>query len=393
MPVKNLEELAIKSVIEGKKSFCKFLSANDTGKTGGHQAGIYIPKSSAELILDKNFERGENFSRWAKIIWQNEISTEIKFIYYGAKTRNEYRITNCGNKNFNPLDENNTGALLVIVQKDFENYDGWILNTESEIEKFLDTFNLSAIETGNLMDYKSFSPEIKTEIEISKFISTLEIDFPPAEIMSQAARDIHDKIFNHAENIVANPDNKLLQWIEMEYTLFRKIEESRYGEKIFHGFNSMQEFIDIANSVLNRRKSRAGKSFENQLKSIFDGNNLHYDTQAVTEANKKPDFIFPSKNAYHDLNYNADKLIILGAKTTCKDRWRQILNEADRVRGKKKYLCTLQQGISIQQLQEMKSEQVVLVVPQPYICKYPEEFRQEIFTLSNFIKFVKETVD
>ena len=179
----------------------------------------------------------------------------------------------------------------------------------------------------------------------------------------------------------------------MEYTLFRKIEESRYGEKIFHGFNSMQEFIDIANSVLNRRKSRAGKSFENQLKAIFDGNNLRYDTQAVTEANKKPDFIFPGKSAYHDLNYNTDKLIILGAKTTCKDRWRQILNEADRVRGKKKYLCTLQQGISIQQLQEMKTEQVVLVVPQPYIEKYPKEFRQEIFSLSNFIKFVKETVD
>lgn len=392
MPKKTLAELAIQSVINGKKSFYKFLSANDTGKTGGHQAGIYIPKSAIEIIFGKIFERGENYSRWAKICWQNEITTDVKFIYYGSSTRNEYRITNCGNKDFNPLEENNTGALLVIVQNNFEEYEGWILNTESEIETFLDTFNLSLTETGNLIDAKKFSPEIKVEIEIAKFIRDLDVDFPTAEIMSKVARNIHEKIFNHIENIIKNPDTKLLQWIEMEYTLFREIEESRYGEKVFNGFDSMQEFIDIANSVLNRRKSRAGKSFENQLKAIFDGNNLNYDTQAVTEANKKPDFIFPSKDAYHDLSYNADKLIILGAKTTCKDRWRQILNEADRVRGRKKYLCTLQQGISIQQLQEMKSEKVVLVVPQPYIIKYPKEFRQEIFSLSKFIEFVKETV-
>ena len=391
MSEKIFDELAIKSVIDGEKSFCKFLSANDTGKTGGHQSGIYIAKNSAELIFDKNFERGENISRFAKILWQNEIETESRFIYYGAKTRNEYRITNCGNKNFNPLAEENTGALLVIVRKNFENYEGWILNSDAEIENFLNAFNLSPTETGRLIQ-KNIFVESKIETEFEKFILELEMDFPTAEIMSKVAREIHEKIFNHAENIIKNPDAKLLQWIEMEYNLFRKIEESRYGEKIFHGFSSMQEFIDVANSILNRRKSRAGKSFENQLAAIFAGNNLKFDTQAVTEGNKKPDFIFPSKAAYHDKNFSADKLIILGAKTTCKDRWRQILNEANRVRGKKKYLCTLQQGISIQQLQEMQAEKVVLVVPKPYIEKYPKEFREEIFTLSKFINFVKETL-
>lgn len=389
MSEKIFDELAISSVNSGQKSFCKFLSANDTGKTGGHQAGIYIAKNSAEILFDKKFERGENISRFAKILWQNEIETESRFIYYGAKTRNEYRITNCGNKNFNPLAEENTGALLVLVQKNFEDYEGWILNSDAEIENFLNYFDLSPTETGRLIE--KILPEVRVKKEIEKFIVSLEIDFPTAEIMSKVSREIHDKIFNHAENIIKNPDKKLLQWIEMEYNLFRKIEEKIYGEKIFNGFSSMHEFIEVANSILNRRKSRAGKSFENQLSAIFTGNNLKFDTQSVTEGNKKPDFIFPSKEAYHDKNFSADKLIILSAKTTCKDRWRQILNEANRVRDKKKYLCTLQQGISIQQLQEMHAEKVVLVVPQPYIEKYPKEFREEIFTLSNFINFVKET--
>lgn len=391
MSEKIFDELAIKSVNSGEKSFCKFLSAKDTGKTGGHQAGIYIAKNSSEILFDKKFERGENISRFVKILWQNEIETESRFIYYGAKTRNEYRITNCGNKNFNPLAEENTGALLVIVQKNFEDYEGWILNSDAEIENFLNYFDISPTETGRLIE--KILPEVRVEKEISDFILNLEIDFPAAEIMSKVAREIHDKIFNHAENIIKNPDKKLLQWIETEYNLFRKIEESRYGEKIFHGFNSMQEFIEVANSVLNRRKSRAGKSFENQLSAIFDGNNLKYSSQAMTEGNKKPDFIFPSKESYHDKNFSADKLIILSAKTTCKDRWRQILNEANRIRDKKKYLCTLQQGISIQQLREMQAEKVVLVVPQLYIEKYPKEFREKIFTLSHFINFVKETIE
>ena len=33
---------AIDAVAKGKMAYCKFLSANDTGDTGGHQAGIYI---------------------------------------------------------------------------------------------------------------------------------------------------------------------------------------------------------------------------------------------------------------------------------------------------------------------------------------------------------------
>ena len=40
----NSSMAAIHAALQGKKVFCKFLSANDTGLTGGHQAGIYISK-------------------------------------------------------------------------------------------------------------------------------------------------------------------------------------------------------------------------------------------------------------------------------------------------------------------------------------------------------------
>lgn len=52
-----------------------------------------------------------------------------------------------------------------------------------------------------------------------------------------------------------------------------------------------------------------------------------------------------------------------------------MLNEADHLRDKPKYLCTLQQGISGAQMDEMQVENVILVVPKPYIVTYPKDRR------------------
>ena len=161
------------------------------------------------------------------------------------------------------------------------------------------------------------------------------------------------------------------------------------GEIISKGFQSVDEFVRVANIVLNRRKSRAGKSLEHHLSAIFDGNCIEYSSQAVTEGNKKPDFLFPSQEAYHDSGFSVDYIVSLAAKTTCKDRWRQVLNEADRLRDKPKYLCTLQQGISGAQMDEMQAENVILVVPKPYIVAYPKDRRDRIWTLARFVEYVK----
>ena len=40
--------------------------------------------------------------------------------------------------------------------------------------------------------------------------------------------------------------------------------------------------------------------------------------------------------------------------------------------------------------EEMKSEKVVLVVPERYIKTYPEKYQQDIWTVKKFIEYVKE---
>lgn len=378
---------AIKSVLNSEKGFCKFLSANDTGATGGHQSGILISKSAVEMMFSRQ-ELGQAGipKRTIKIRWQDNFETESCFTYYESK--NELRITRFG-RGFPFLKSEQTGALFVFTKQTHTDYSGYFLETDDEIEEFLDTFGISPTETNSLIDVQRVSAETQEKLSVQEFINGLDVDFPASDVMSAAARAIEEKVYDHIEYIRLNPDKKIISWTNMEYTLFRALEYARYGEIITKGFQSVDEFVRVANVVLNRRKSRAGKSLEHHLSAIFDGNCIEYSSQAVTEGNKKPDFLFPSQEAYHDYGFSVDYIVSLAAKTTCKDRWRQVLNEADRLRDKPKYLCTLQQGISGAQMDEMQAENVILVVPKPYIATYPIDRRDRIWTLARFVQYVK----
>jgi len=386
--METLSSIAITDAINSKMIFCKFLSANDTGETGGHQDGIYIPKNSISLIFDEPGIKGQNKEAFNEIVWQNDFKTSACFKYYGQGTRNEYRITRFG-RGFPFLQPEYTGALVVILKLKDSSYKAYVFNNEDDINEFLDYFGLSPAETNRLIEH-NVSLEAKEAFAISEFIKGLKFGFPSSEEMSLTAQSIQNSVYNHNELIQVNPDKKLLDWTSVEYNLFRAVEISLYGESITKGFSDVDSFIEMANKVLNRRKSRAGKSLEHHLTTLFKENNLQFSAQAVTEGNKRPDFIFPSEKAYHDMSFATDKLLSLAAKTTCKDRWRQVLNEADRLRSRQKFLCTLQQGISSSQLKEMKDENVVLVVPSEYISKYPQHYQSEIWTVKKFIDYVKE---
>ena len=113
-----------------------------------------------------------------------------------------------------------------------------------------------------------------------------------------------------------------------------------------------------------------------------------FEEQAVTENNNKPDFLFPNGECYHNFSFPVDKLTMLGVKTSCKDRWRQVLNEAEKI--KEKHLFTLQPGISKNQLKEMHDAHLTLVVPRKNIGTFPEEYQGKLCDLSGFIRIVRE---
>ncbi len=379
---------AIDNILKSESSFCKFLSANDSGETGGHQSGILISKSAKSMLFTE-LEMRENhiLKKNGRIKWNDDYTTTCTFTWYESK--NELRITGFG-RGMSPLRPELTGALFVMIKETPEDFQGFIFNTDDDIREFLDSFGLTPAETNRPIELKQVNPELREKNAIDAFIASLTVDFPTSFEMSQAARLIQYDVYLNRQMVVTDPDNMLLRWTDEEYTLFRAIEHTRYGGIVAKGFNTVDDFVVMANKVLNRRKSRAGKSLEHHLSAIFDENRIEYTAQAITEGNKKPDFLFPSLEAYHDMTFSIDKLCVLAAKTTCKDRWRQVLNEANRLRDKNKYLCTMQQGISSAQMDEMQAEKVILVVPKPYIKTYPKDKQNRIWTVGQFVKYIKE---
>ena len=139
-------------------------------------------------------------------------------------------------------------------------------------------------------------------------------------------------------------------------------------------------------SAHQRRKSRAGDAFENHLEEIFIRHKLKFTAQAKI-GSAKPDFIFPGKHYYDDPNFSFELLTMLGAKTTSKERWKQLIPET---KISPKHFITLQPSISKNQTDDMAAKGIQLVVPFGIIGSYKPEQQKEIITLADFIKLVTE---
>ncbi len=131
---------AVQCVQKSDISFSKYITANDTGATGGHQAGFHIHKNSWQLFFEKAGERGTNKDKYITIKWQDDFETTSRFIYYGVRTRNEYRLTRFG-KGFPYLQDENIGDLLVLCKKSDSYYEAFVLQSDEDIDLLLLTYN------------------------------------------------------------------------------------------------------------------------------------------------------------------------------------------------------------------------------------------------------------
>lgn len=380
---------AIDLVNQSTDAYCHYITPNDIGITGGHQCGYYFPHWAEPIFYGRVMEKGDNFAINLNIRWQKDFITRSKAIYYGKGTRNENRITTFG-RNFEFMQDVYLGSLQIITKNEDGEFDAYVLSNQDNIEQFMATFNLDVTVRNQLINRKNSKiiPEEKISDSIYSLVERLD-SFPETKLMAQYARNIVNKAWGYNElSVKKYCDNIILKWIDAEYQLFACIEEKLYKDIYTKPFENCSALIEFANKILNRRKSRAGKSLEHHLATIFDACELKYEEQVVTEENKKPDFIFPDGASYHNFNFPADKLYMLGAKTTCKDRWRQVLNEANRIPDK--HLFTLQQGVSRNQLKEMADEHLTLVVPKENISAFHPEFRSNILELNTFIQMIKE---
>ena len=204
--------------------------------------------------------------------------------------------------------------------------------------------------------------------------------FPTSAEFSEFARA-------HAGPESSDPDETLCRWWSREESLFRALEKEIIGERVTDGFGSVDDFLSYSLSVQNRRKARAGLAFENHLEALFRSYRLQFDRGARTEGTRRPDFLFPGIDAYRDASFDGALLTMLGAKTTCKDRWRQVLTEAHRIPGK--HLATLEPAISVAQLLEMAEHSLTVVAPRMVLASYTVPTDLVVLSVGDFVSLVR----
>lgn len=231
-----------------------------------------------------------------------------------------------------------------------------------------------------ILEQIGISIKYSEEFYLADMIARFGRQFPKTVVFSAYARETLSEI-----QPLDNPDFVLIQWLEREEMLFKTFEKYLVSVKLKEGFqDNVDEFFQFALSALNRRKSRAGQSLENHVETLLAARNIRYERGGITENRSKPDFLFPNSVAYHDKNFDTNKLTMLGVKSTCKDRWRQVLSEADRI--KEKHLLTLEAAISSYQLQEMRDRNLQLIVPESIHQTYQQS--KHLMTVNNFIELV-----
>lgn len=355
-------------------------------------------------LFDYPSERLEGKIQWFYFGDSETKSEELKYTFYDARKnhpkRSEWRLYY--GSSFIPSHASE-GDLLVIAKHYSGGLYGFIFDKSSSW--FNSANELFALESKTLTDKlqeRSNLEKIELEEKIKLLLQEAELDllsntsntqiiddveiitgkfgnsFPTTRKMSEFARQ--------NANTTGNPDKDLVNWLSREEELFRALEKIILEEKIEEGFKSVDDFTALALSFMNRRKSRMGHAFQNHLEAIFIKEDIKFEPQIITEDKHKPDFIFPDAASYRNQGFKRENLTFLGAKSSLKDRWRQILNEAARI--DRKHLCTIQQNTSQNQLNEMEKEKVILVVPEPLASNYSN--CNNVITLGEFISREKK---
>jgi len=289
--------------------------------------------------------------------------------------------------------DNTLMAIIVPGNSTIQNQLLWLFGLDEQPALRFESLEISKHNAAELdFTARYILDELGIEVEepetdrLDTLIEKFGLAFPSTRVLSELARASLPQV-----SAADEPDAALMAWIEREEQLFRRLERHVVADRIKHGFHTdegtdVDGFMAFSKSVQNRRKKRAGLALEH-LEAIFSAHKVRFGRNVETENRNKPDFLFPGQEEYRNPAFPVERLNMLGSKSTLKDRWRQVLSEAERIMPK--HLLTLEPGISENQTDEMRAKQLQLVLPQSLHSTYRESQRGWLMTLGNFVDLVK----
>ena len=141
-------------------------------------------------------------------------------------------------------------------------------------------------------------------------------------------------------------------------------------------------------SASQQRKSRAGYSYEHHIEAMLAGGGIPFEKQVIIASRKRPDFILPSLAVFQKPEEHDYCGLILSAKTTLRERWKQV----EREKGKQElFLTTVDENVAGNAIEDMASFGVYLVIPESLKVSKTSEYEGQKNVLS-FKEFCDEVV-
>lgn len=383
------------------KILIKKLSRNDCSwadDSGKHQRGFYVP---SELRPEGLFpplvaqtEAGKQHIYVSKFLTFWPATGEIKqsnmrhFSNKGA----EVHLTRVPKSEFAGL----TPASLLVggrlskpmtdgtyhwfVTVDSASADAELLETQFELNAnfTFDLFDPSKVaalkqdEEAKLIDEIDTALRNGTLLELLQNVATL----PTSEALAASAQAEYLKS-NDFKSLnpydLANPGDAIMKISrDIEFALYKRAELRHRAVDIVRILSSANQSL-VSSVVKNfpalnasflsasqHRKSRAGRSFEHHIARLLTDGNVHFEEQAMT-GGRRPDFVLPSKKVLRSTDRHFDQALVLSAKTTLRERWKQItLESADCGL----FLATVDDRVSSEAIEDMRNRKILLVVPE-----------------------------
>lgn len=384
-----LVDRAIADAKEHRHALLKFISANDAGLTGSHQCGFYLPREGGvwKLFTTHAPSKGRIDKSPVKILWPDGLTTSSVVTWYGNKTRSEYRLTRFG-RGFSWLTPDLVGSLLILIPKSMSEFIAYVFDREDDIENLQAALGLQVVGTWAVYpSTESVESEDEcVEKKFRAFVAALTA-LPKGIVFAERTREVLDEC---VAKLRSSPlDEQFLRWVQAEDGLFRMAERKVVQDRINRLFKTVDDFVSTALSILNARKSRAGKSLEYHFEHALRKSEIPFDPRPKVE-DTVPDIIIPGKREYEDPSFPEKKLFMVGLKRTCKERWTQVLDEAPRIR--EKHILTIQEGISPAQLEKMHKSRVTLIVPRLLQKAYPRKTEISLIDIDEFIASVRSAL-
>lgn len=410
------------------KLFLKKLSRNDTSwadDKGKHQAGFYIPRAIRESgyfpALIVRDDKPHIFQSDCKTFWPQTGEHKSSGMRHYSNKGPETHFTVIPHELFKGLSPASwlLGGRLREPVADAQYWfmvissvsqDAEILETALDIsaEFHFDLFDPSQLLRASALD-KDASEKLIEQINdaisrgtLDRLLASVGNLPPPAEIAEQA-RTAYFKATGTRRldpfDMVAPGDAVMRISRDFEFQIFKGYELRRRAVEIVAALRhhadmtsaAVRGFPDLDRIFLSasqQRKNRAGRSFEYHLAAMLKAGNIKFEEQAIL-GGRRPDFVLPDKAA---MLPGADRAyleaMILSAKTTLRERWKQITHERF---NSAIFLATVDDRVSKQALDEMQAADIALVVPEslktskeaaysghPNVITFKEFFETEI---------------